>query len=116
MPKFNLTVPFTQGWKNAILESIARRRIDPYPSALDCAACDFNRKANDVSIINCELCSIDETTDMKKRSSRYGWCGTYSIGMWRGNVFEENPEKRAAYLDKMEKAVNRRKVVKCQTQ
>lgn len=106
MTRFNLTVPFTQRWKEAILEAIAHRREVPAVSTFDCAACGLCRTLND-GIMNCYQCAIGETfADCEK--DRFGWCGGYATLMLNAHPDEK---KRIAYLDKFERAVRRKKVV-----
>ena len=109
MPRFNSSVPFTQEWKDAILAAIKNRKKNPVVSAEDCAACTLSKTITNSNLIACERCPIGDTADKINT-----WCYGYVRGRIHCNkkLRFQSEKERLAYLDKMEAAVRRRKVVK----
>lgn len=106
MTRFNPDAKFTQGWKDAILTSIKLRKDPAHKQPSSCAACDYNDKIRKPNTFpGCRSCPIAIIKKGHKEIND-GWCETYS------NRYQHINEKaRLTYLNKMERAVNRRKVI-----
>ncbi|MHA2023325.1 MAG: hypothetical protein ACTSWQ_06655 [Candidatus Thorarchaeota archaeon] len=101
--KFNRKVKWTELWRDAVLRAIQTKRKHLY-SQSTCVCCAL-------AIDHCEECVLGDGEHMLLNDMEYSsWCKTY----WNMQLEENETGDKAmiAYLDKMERAVNRRKVVK----
>ena len=81
MVKFNSKVPWTKEVRDSVLETIKIRRKQPLTRISDCNCCQEYK-------CHCDVCPIGDND---------GWCANY--------------DETKTYLNKMERAAKRRKVV-----
>ena len=115
MTRFNTRIPWTKQWRDTVLIAIENKRSCLYTNT-KCGCCYNsvdNKHFTGFHSINCRLCVLGDGVGHSQDKLKSGYCREYYDLMYqeirKGDT--RNGKALIRFLDKMERAVKRRKIV-----